>query len=333
MITKLRQPVRGPRRSGQRGAGRHAGQRSLALRRASGDGLSEERGHRQADGPDRLRHLLAGRAPLPARGLRVHPERPDAGPAPLPPHEEHQVRLRLQHRADVAPAADGRGLRHRRLPDQRPGRLRRRARLPHPRGRGLRRADARPGRQPRAVRGAGRASSSRRSTSAPSPTRASTTRSRRAVPYRGYELKEITLVPRPKTLPVECWQPIVSASPRGARLHGQARHQGHHRRRRGARRRQREGRPRLPRGARPRRTRDRAGRRPLHRLLVPHRRQRRAGHQGGDAVLRGEHQDVRAARLRARPHPRADRGGRRPEAGPSGQPADPRATRSRPARG
>src|SRR2546428_4121562 len=34
------------------------------------------------------------------------------------------------------------------------------------------------------------------------------------VPYRGYELSEITLVPRPKTLPVECWQPVVSASPR-----------------------------------------------------------------------------------------------------------------------
>ena len=35
------------------------------------------------------------------------------------------------------------------------------------------------------------------------------------VPYRGYDLKEITLVPRPLNLPVECWQPIVSASPRG----------------------------------------------------------------------------------------------------------------------
>ncbi|MBV9168655.1 MAG: LLM class flavin-dependent oxidoreductase, partial [Chloroflexi bacterium] len=35
------------------------------------------------------------------------------------------------------------------------------------------------------------------------------------VPYRGYELSELTLVPRPKTLPVECWQPIVSASTRG----------------------------------------------------------------------------------------------------------------------
>ena len=35
------------------------------------------------------------------------------------------------------------------------------------------------------------------------------------VPYRGYELEEITLVPRPANLPVECWQPVVSASPRG----------------------------------------------------------------------------------------------------------------------
>src|SRR5262252_628513 len=36
-----------------------------------------------------------------------------------------------------------------------------------------------------------------------------------AVPYRGYEMREITLVPRPIHRPVECWQPIVSASQRG----------------------------------------------------------------------------------------------------------------------
>jgi alkanesulfonate monooxygenase SsuD/methylene tetrahydromethanopterin reductase-like flavin-dependent oxidoreductase (luciferase family) len=30
------------------------------------------------------------------------------------------------------------------------------------------------------------------------------------VPYRGYDLKEITLVPRPQNIPVETWQPIVS---------------------------------------------------------------------------------------------------------------------------
>ena len=35
------------------------------------------------------------------------------------------------------------------------------------------------------------------------------------VPYRGYDLKEITLVPRPLNRPVECWQPIQSATQRG----------------------------------------------------------------------------------------------------------------------
>ena len=32
------------------------------------------------------------------------------------------------------------------------------------------------------------------------------------VPYRGYDLEEITLVPRPLNLPVETWQPVVSGS-------------------------------------------------------------------------------------------------------------------------
>lgn len=35
------------------------------------------------------------------------------------------------------------------------------------------------------------------------------------VPYRGYELEEISLVPPPRTRPVECYQPIVSASAHG----------------------------------------------------------------------------------------------------------------------
>ena len=34
------------------------------------------------------------------------------------------------------------------------------------------------------------------------------------VPYRGYQLKELTLVPRPRHLPVECWQPIQGGSTR-----------------------------------------------------------------------------------------------------------------------
>ena len=35
------------------------------------------------------------------------------------------------------------------------------------------------------------------------------------VPYRGYQLQELTLVPRPIHRPVEVWQPIVSGSSRG----------------------------------------------------------------------------------------------------------------------
>jgi alkanesulfonate monooxygenase SsuD/methylene tetrahydromethanopterin reductase-like flavin-dependent oxidoreductase (luciferase family) len=35
-----------------------------------------------------------------------------------------------------------------------------------------------------------------------------------SVPYRGYTLKEITLIPAPERLPVECWQPIQSGSER-----------------------------------------------------------------------------------------------------------------------
>ena len=34
------------------------------------------------------------------------------------------------------------------------------------------------------------------------------------VPYRGYELEEITLVPRPVNCPVECWQPIQGGTAR-----------------------------------------------------------------------------------------------------------------------
>jgi alkanesulfonate monooxygenase SsuD/methylene tetrahydromethanopterin reductase-like flavin-dependent oxidoreductase (luciferase family) len=33
------------------------------------------------------------------------------------------------------------------------------------------------------------------------------------VPYRGYDLTELTLVPRPLRLPVECWQPIQGGTP------------------------------------------------------------------------------------------------------------------------
>lgn len=38
------------------------------------------------------------------------------------------------------------------------------------------------------------------------------------VTYRGYELQEVSLVPRPNNIPVECWQPIVSGRKRGLDL-------------------------------------------------------------------------------------------------------------------
>jgi len=34
------------------------------------------------------------------------------------------------------------------------------------------------------------------------------------VPYRGYDLKELTVVPRPLRLPVDCWQPIQGGTTR-----------------------------------------------------------------------------------------------------------------------
>ena len=35
------------------------------------------------------------------------------------------------------------------------------------------------------------------------------------VPYRGYQLEQISLVPRPMSQPVEIWQPLVSGNPKG----------------------------------------------------------------------------------------------------------------------
>ena len=163
----------------------------------------------------------------------MHPQPPDGGGASRACDEDAEDRLRLQHRADVASAAAGRGFRHRRHPDQGPHHVRRRPRLSHPRGRDLRRADARPGTPTASCSRSRSRSSSRRSTTSASRTRASTTRCRREVPYRGYELKELTLVPRPIHLPVEMLAADRQRQPARARLHGQARHQGRGRRRRG----------------------------------------------------------------------------------------------------
>ena len=99
------------------------------------------------------------------------------------------------------------------------------------------------------------------------------------VPYRGYELEEITLVPRPlRRCRSTCWQPIVSASPRG--LDFMARHGikgviggGAARRRR----RVEDGRLAWQEALARHGREARAGRRPGDRPHVPHRRHRRAG--------------------------------------------------------
>ena len=115
-----------------------------------------------------------------------------------------------------------------------------------------------------------------------------------AVPYRGYTLENLTLVPRPVHQ-----RRVLAADPGRhgprARLHGEARHEGHDRRRRGRGRRHGQRHPRLPRRLRAHRHRQGAGRGPQRRLPVLHRPDRGAGAARGRAVLRREPQDVRPA--------------------------------------
>ena len=89
-------------------------------------------------------------------GYEVIPNVLMAAAPSLPPDQTDQDRLRLQHRANVAPAAPRRGFRDGRHHDQRADRVRGRPWLSHAGTRDVRCADAGPGRQSRAVRGAGR---------------------------------------------------------------------------------------------------------------------------------------------------------------------------------
>ena len=95
-----------------------ANERTL-LERAPGLGVHQGGSHRALHGRPRLSRPLAGRAPLPARGLRVHPQHHDGGGASRASHAAPPDRVRLQHRAHVASAPPRRGLRHRRHPHRR----------------------------------------------------------------------------------------------------------------------------------------------------------------------------------------------------------------------
>ena len=109
----------------------------------------------------------------------------------------------------------GRGFRDRRHPDRRPHRVRGGPRLSHPRGRDLRRSDAGPERQSRAVRGAGRDHLQGVQRGIVLAQGQVLHAAAARFPTAATQLKELTLVPRPIHRPVECWQPIVSANPRG----------------------------------------------------------------------------------------------------------------------
>src|SRR6266481_657250 len=62
-------------------------------------------GLRQVHGRARLRYVLDGRAPFSARRDGINPEPADDGDASVRRDQEPEDRLRLQYRADVAPAA------------------------------------------------------------------------------------------------------------------------------------------------------------------------------------------------------------------------------------
>ena len=128
------------------------------------------------------------------------------------------------------------------------------------------------------------------------------------VPYRGYELEEITLVPRPKHLPVECWQPIVSSSQRGIDFmikHGIKGISGGGAAPGGASRRVVE----LWRDSLVKSGRKRGARRRLdHRREIPHSRQPRESHRRGSALFRGKHEDVWPLGICRWPDRRAEEG-------------------------
>ena len=126
MITKFDSSYVGTVDMENLGYTRHADQRPPLFERGAGRARCTRPWTTPRHGRARLRHLLDGRAPFPARGHGVHPEPADDGDAPVRRDQEPQDRLRLQRRADVASAAPGGRLCDGRHPDRRPGHLRRR---------------------------------------------------------------------------------------------------------------------------------------------------------------------------------------------------------------
>ena len=141
------------------------------------------------------------------------------------------------------------------------------------------------------------------------------------VPYRGYQLKDISLVPRPKHLPVECWQPIQGGTQRALDFMAKHHIKGiigggvaeggvmddvmvNYRAALARHGREMEVGGDLSVG--------------FHCYLAD---TRGRGHQGGLGLLRGKCQDVRPVAAPPRPDRAADVGHRRPDARPSCQPS------------
>ena len=161
----------------------------------------------------------------------MHPQRAADGAAPDARDEEPADRLRLQHHADVASAAPGRGLRDGGHPDRTGASCSgsaaaiTRARW----RRSARRCSTRPANRElfeeqvdiifKAFNEESFSHKGKHYTLPPE------------VPYRGYTLKELTLVPRPLRLPVEMLAADPGRHAARAGFHGQARHPGRDRRR------------------------------------------------------------------------------------------------------
>ena len=144
----------------------------------------------------------------------MYPQPSTAERPPGPFDHTSEVRGGLQYCAHLAPPASGRGLRHRRHSHQGTGHLRRWPRISH-QGRGdFRYPHGGSGCQPGTLRGAGGNNTQGVQPGLLLPP-GQTLHHPPRVPYRTYELEEITLVPRPITRPVEIWQAIVSGNRRG----------------------------------------------------------------------------------------------------------------------
>ena len=302
----IRQLVRRPYRPGERRLRRHADQRPALPEPGAGHRPQQGRSHGEADGSPGLRHVLDGGAPFPARRHRVHPQRPVDGAASDAPDEEPAHRLRLQHHADVASASPGRGLCDGGHPVARTRRVRGRPRLSHARGGIVRRTAARSGRQPRAVRGAGRDHLQILQRGVVQPQGQALHAAARGAVSRLYAEGAYAGAAAGAAA-----GGMLAADPErhaaGARLHGEARHLRRDRRRLGRGRRGAQVDGGLPGGLCARRQADRARRTHGAWLPVLPRRQRRTGHAHRGEVLRREHEDVRRAAAGEGADGRADR--------------------------